>query len=122
MEVFRVKVGEEVDYPHNVMLYCLPTSLVEGSREAIRAGSFVTWHGLDRRKHLQFRETLSKILKIQRREGHARPIEVTWAWRPLSHNRREVGLDQALFSIVVGDPSLIVGDSLNEVFPRNSKS
>jgi hypothetical protein len=43
MEVFRVKVGEEVDDRHNVMLYRLPTSLVEGSRVAIRPGSFVTW-------------------------------------------------------------------------------
>jgi hypothetical protein len=31
-----------------------------------------------------------------------------------------VGLDQALLSIVVGDPSLIVGDSLNEIFPLSA--
>jgi hypothetical protein len=31
-----------------------------------------------------------------------------------------MGFDQAVLSIVVDDPSLIVGDSLNEIFPLSA--
>jgi hypothetical protein len=44
MEVFRMEVGEEVDYMHDVALDGWPTSLVESHGEPVRTGSFVARH------------------------------------------------------------------------------
>jgi hypothetical protein len=44
MEIFRVKIREKVDHPHDIAIDSMPARLVEGTGEAIQPGSFVTRH------------------------------------------------------------------------------
>jgi hypothetical protein len=115
MEIFRMKIGEKVDHPHDIMLDNLPTRLVESSGEAIGAGSLVTRHRLDGLKHFQFRETFAETLKIGGRQSHARPIEITKTRGPFSHDRRKMVLDQVFLPNMVDDPALIICNSLNKI-------
>jgi hypothetical protein len=120
MEVMRMKVSEAQNNSHDVPFDNAPTSFKKDPRKAIGTGSLVTRHLLDRVANLFLRERIPHGFQVWVVEVNFFPIKVNRARVALPHDRTKVVDDDLFFSLMIGEPTVAVLGTLNEVFPSSS--
>ena len=111
-----MQVTEKRDYPHDVILDNVPTTLEEQTCETVWPGGFVGWHFLNGLVHLLRGDGVREGVQVVYLSAKLFSIEVAHPRAPLSHGLGEVVVDNLLFGIMVGDPSLIMLKPVDEIF------
>lgn len=88
--------------PHDIMFNNVPTLLEEEASEAIRPRSLVTWHVVDRFKHLTLRHRGVNAMQIE-----LLPIEIFAVFGASPHAIGKMVVDELLLGVVLGHPGMV---------------
>jgi hypothetical protein len=91
----------------------------KSSRESVGIGCFITWHLVDGTPNFLLRERLINASQIRLLEVELIPTKVMGARISPRHDRLEVGLNDWLLSPMLSDPTLVVLEALNMIFPSS---
>jgi hypothetical protein len=108
-----------MDDPHNVRFDSISTLLEKSSRGSVQTRRFNTWHLVDGTSNFLLGERLTNASQIWLLEVDLIPIKVMGASNTALHDGLEVVLNDLLLSPMLGDPTLVVLEALNMIFPSS---
>jgi hypothetical protein len=120
MEMLHMKGLKALHNLHDIVLDRVPTPLEEQTGETIRAGSFVNGHLVNGVFDFVFGEGVPKLLKGRLVEVEFLPIEILFPRLAAADDPLEVAMNNVLFFNVMRDPSLVMLEAVNMVFPTSS--
>lgn len=117
LEVLDMKVGEPINDRHDILFDDIPTTFEELRHEPIRPRGLVRGKVVDGSLNLVLSEAVidaGKVMGLQI-QGRLAKVEVTA--RRLGHGGSEVLVNHTLLLRMRGNPTIVVTQSVNEVFP-----
>jgi hypothetical protein len=119
MEMRDTKGVEAMYNMQHLRLNNVPTSLVEGTGEAIGSRGFVASGTKNSTFNLLLREVIGYVVKIAIRDRDAAPIYVTIARSSSSHDRGEVVLDYCFRMLMIDNPTVVMLESMDKKNPAS---
>jgi hypothetical protein len=116
MEILGMEVPKEKNDNHEVTLDDVPTLLEESPGVAVRTGSFIGRHLIDGALNLRLGNGITKNMQVHERKIKLIPIEIMHTSDPSLQNGFEVVGYNILFRGMLGDPPLIVLETMNVAF------
>lgn len=112
-----MKVAKKGNYLHDVGFDNVATILEKEAGESVRSGRLVAWHLVYGVTYLLHRDRVRKGRQVMHLRVKFIPIQIARSRVSLAHDLGKVAMNDGFSVCIVGDPSIIVLDPMDMIFP-----